>query len=35
MKDAQKPDHISLNTLTGDCAKAAVIPDFQRIRMKP
>jgi hypothetical protein len=31
MKDAQKPDHVSLNTLVGRlCEGRFVIPDFQR-----
>ena len=31
MKDAQKPDHISLNTLIGRLREGRfVIPDFQR-----
>jgi uncharacterized protein with ParB-like and HNH nuclease domain len=31
MKDAQKPDHISLNTLVGRLKEGRfVIPDFQR-----
>ena len=31
MKDAQKPDHVSLNTLIGHLREGRfVIPDFQR-----
>lgn len=31
MKDAQKPDHISLNTIVGRLREGRfVIPDFQR-----